>query len=77
MFYLDTFCKKIHLINGDANEILKKERVILNLIQRMSGIATETNKYVVKATPQNIKILDTRKTRTPAIGKSNKPSCGA
>ena len=51
---------------GPAEEILRKERVVLNLIQRMCGIATETNKYVQKAFRKNIKILDTRKT-TPGI----------
>ena len=49
---------------GPSFEILKKERVVLNLIQRMSGVATETNKYVNKS--KKIKILDTRKT-TPGI----------
>src|ERR1019366_3832364 len=44
--------------------ILSTERVILNLMQRMSGIATLTNEYVraVAATKSNTKILDTRKT---------------
>tara|TARA_B100002051_G_scaffold38302_1_gene32068 strand:+ start:3851 stop:4696 length:846 start_codon:yes stop_codon:yes gene_type:complete len=53
-------------IEGPAEEILRKERVVLNLIQRMSGIATETNKYAQKAYRKNIQILDTRKT-TPGI----------
>ena len=51
-------------LKGPSFEILKKERVVLNLIQRMSGVATETNKYVIKS--KKIKILDTRKT-TPGI----------
>ena len=38
----DTLAK----ISGNANVILKGERTALNYIQRMSGIATETNKYV-------------------------------
>ena len=53
-------------IIGPAHEILKKERVLLNLIQRMSGVATETNQYAVKGYRKNIKILDTRKT-TPGL----------
>lgn len=53
-------------IKGPANEILKKERVVLNLIQKMSGVASETNQYAVKAFRKNIKILDTRKT-TPGL----------
>lgn len=54
---LDTIAK----IEGDTRTILKGERVALNLFQRMSGIATETNKYV-KELVGNTKILDTRKT---------------
>ena len=54
------------IIQGPAHEILRKERVILNLIQRMSGISTETNQYASKGFRKNIKILDTRKT-TPGI----------
>ncbi len=57
---------KLASIVGPAQEILKKERVILNLIQKMSGIATETSLYVNRAYRKNIKILDTRKT-TPGI----------
>ena len=48
-------------IEGDTKTILKGERVALNLMQRMSGIATETAKYV-KETVGDTKILDTRKT---------------
>ena len=54
----------IAALKGPSFEILKKERVVLNLVQRMSGVATETNKYVIKS--KKIKILDTRKT-TPGI----------
>ena len=57
---------KIASIKGAAIEILKKERVILNLIQKMSGISSETSIYASKAFRKNIKILDTRKT-TPGI----------
>jgi nicotinate-nucleotide pyrophosphorylase (carboxylating) len=53
-------------IYGNTVEILTKERVILNLIQRLSGIATITNKYVKIAEPFGVKILDTRKT-TPGM----------
>ena len=51
----------IATIEGDTKTILKGERVALNLFQRMSGIATATNKYV-KEVVGNTKILDTRKT---------------
>jgi nicotinate-nucleotide pyrophosphorylase (carboxylating) len=54
---LDTIAK----IEGDTKTILKGERVALNLFQRMSGIATITNKFVSKV-KGNTKILDTRKT---------------
>ena len=42
--------------------ILKSERLILNIIQRMSGIATSTNQYVRRIEGTGAKILDTRKT---------------
>ena len=57
---------KVATVEGPAPEILRKERVVLNLIQRMSGIASETHRYASKAFRKNIKILDTRKT-TPGI----------
>ncbi len=56
----------IGTISGRATEILKKERVMLNLIQRLSSISTKTHRVVQKAKKHNIKILDTRKT-TPGI----------
>lgn len=49
-------------VYGDALNILTGERVALNLLQKMSGIATLTNKYVNKLEGLNTKILDTRKT---------------
>ena len=55
----------IATISGDTKTILKGERVALNLFQRMSGIATITNKYV-KELQLDCKILDTRKT-TPNL----------
>lgn len=48
--------------HGDAKLIFASERVILNLIQHLSGIATLTNKFVKKLDNKKIKILDTRKT---------------
>ena len=57
---------KIATVEGPAPEIIRKERVILNLVQRMSGIASETHRYASKAFRKNVKILDTRKT-TPGI----------
>jgi nicotinate-nucleotide pyrophosphorylase (carboxylating) len=51
---------------GPSAAILGAERVALNLIQRMSGVATMTKKFVDKASPFGISILDTRKT-TPCL----------
>lgn len=48
-------------LNGKTKTILKGERVALNLLQRMSGIATETSKYV-SLCKKPCEILDTRKT---------------
>jgi len=56
----------IATIKGNAIEILRKERIFLNLMQRMSGIATTTKKYVDIARPHNVVVLDTRKT-TPGL----------
>jgi nicotinate-nucleotide pyrophosphorylase (carboxylating) len=56
--------QSIAVIRANAASILSTERVILNLMQRMSGIATLTNEYVraVAAVKSKTKILDTRKT---------------
>jgi nicotinate-nucleotide pyrophosphorylase (carboxylating) len=53
-------------VSGLSQSILKSERLILNAMQRMSAIATKTNKYVKLLEGTNTKILDTRKT-TPGI----------
>ena len=53
-------------IEGDAKSILMGERVSLNILQRLSGIATTTRKFVEILKGKNIKILDTRKT-TPGF----------
>ena len=54
--------KRIALITGNARLILSGERVALNFIQRLSGIATETNRCVKEVLPFKTAILDTRKT---------------
>jgi len=56
----------IGFVTGPAREILSRERVMLNLIQRLCGIATLTLEYAEIANPFNVKILDTRKT-TPGL----------
>ncbi len=53
-------------IVGDGKSILKGERVALNILQRLSGIATTTSKYIEKLKGLKIKLLDTRKT-TPGF----------
>ena len=57
---------KIADIKGPAKYILMGERTALNYVQRMSGIATETNKYKKAIGEYNAKIVDTRKT-TPCF----------
>lgn len=49
-------------VKGPGNSILSAERVALNLLQRMSGIATLTHRYVEAARGSKAVILDTRKT---------------
>ena len=49
-------------MKGTFRALLTGERLALNLMQRMSGIATETAKYVAEAKGTKVKILDTRKT---------------
>ncbi|MFB3895427.1 MAG: carboxylating nicotinate-nucleotide diphosphorylase [bacterium] len=49
-------------IEAVASLLLSRERVLLNFIQRLSGIASLTRKYVDKVKPYPAKILDTRKT---------------
>jgi nicotinate-nucleotide pyrophosphorylase (carboxylating) len=49
-------------IQGSIHSILKLERLLLNCMQRMSAIATKTNKFVKLIDPYYVKILDTRKT---------------
>ena len=52
----------VAVIRHNASAILSCERVILNLMQRMSGIATLTNEFVKLTKGTRAKILDTRKT---------------
>ena len=49
-------------VEGTAAGILRGERVALNFLQRMSGIATATNRYVQAVEGCNARIVDTRKT---------------
>lgn len=49
-------------IEGAAGSILRAERIALNFLQRMSGIASETNRYVRAIQGCEARIIDTRKT---------------
>ncbi|HPN18051.1 MAG TPA: carboxylating nicotinate-nucleotide diphosphorylase [Chitinophagales bacterium] len=53
-------------VYGSAISILTAERLVLNCMQRMSGIATKTSEYVKAIEGTNAKVIDTRKT-TPNI----------
>lgn len=53
-------------VTGDAQVLLAAERVALNFLQRLSGIATLTRKYVAAVAGTQTKIVDTRKT-TPGL----------
>lgn len=53
---------RIAVIQGPLQSLLSGERVILNLVQRMSGIATNARKAVALTEGTNAKIVDTRKT---------------
>jgi nicotinate-nucleotide pyrophosphorylase (carboxylating) len=49
-------------VNGRVLSILKSERVALNFLQHLSGIASETARYVAAVKGHNVRIIDTRKT---------------
>ena len=54
------------VVSGKVRSLLQTERLMLNIMQRMSGIATMTNKYVKRIEGTRTHILDTRKT-TPGM----------
>lgn len=54
------------VVSGKVHSILQTERLVLNIMQRMSGIATITRQYVKLLEGTNAKVLDTRKT-TPGM----------
>jgi nicotinate-nucleotide pyrophosphorylase (carboxylating) len=58
--------EKLAIITSSVISILKAERTALNFLQRLSGIATLTAKYVAEVKGTNAKIYDTRKT-TPGL----------
>jgi nicotinate-nucleotide pyrophosphorylase (carboxylating) len=56
----------VFYISGRARSILKSERLVLNIMQRMSGIATNTRSFAEAVRNLKTKVLDTRKT-TPGM----------
>ena len=58
-------------LTGNSISLLKGERTALNFLQRLSGIATLTKKYVQATGEYDTKILDTRKT-TPSLRRLEK-----
>jgi len=63
-------------LSGPAGPILAGERVALNFIQRLSGIATATAAFVDRADNVTVKVLDTRKT-TPGLRAAEKAAVRA
>jgi nicotinate-nucleotide pyrophosphorylase (carboxylating) len=53
-------------VSGKVLTLLQAERLVLNIMQRLSGIATQTNRYVKELEGLKTKVLDTRKT-TPGM----------
>lgn len=53
-------------VTGRERSLLQTERIVLNIMQRMSGIATQTNKYAKEIEDLHTKVIDTRKT-TPGL----------
>ena len=54
------------VVTGKVRSLLQTERLMLNIMQRMSGIATMTAKYVARLEGTHTRVLDTRKT-TPGM----------
>jgi nicotinate-nucleotide pyrophosphorylase (carboxylating) len=67
---------KVAKVSGSIASILKAERVALNFIQRLSGIASETNRYVTRVKGLPVHIMDTRKT-TPGFRSLEKYAVSA
>ena len=65
------------VVSGSARSLLTAERTALNIIQRLSGIATETRKYADAIAHTKARLLDTRKT-TPGLRTLEKhaSACG-
>jgi nicotinate-nucleotide pyrophosphorylase (carboxylating) len=59
------------IVRGTARRLLERERVSLNLLQRLSGVATNTRCYAGAVAGTNCRLLDTRKT-TPGMRRLEK-----
>jgi nicotinate-nucleotide pyrophosphorylase (carboxylating) len=66
----------IAVVRGTASDLLTRERVALNFLQRLSGIATLARQYVDAVAGTNCRILDTRKT-TPGLRRLEKMAAAA
>ncbi|MCG8551544.1 MAG: carboxylating nicotinate-nucleotide diphosphorylase [Desulfobacterales bacterium] len=66
----------IFTITGDIRSLLTSERVALNFLQRLSGIATLTRKFVTALDNPKVRLVDTRKT-TPGWRKIEKDAVRA
>ena len=62
---------RLAAVTGRVASVLKAERTALNFVQRLSGIATETSRYVDAVEGLHARIVDTRKT-TPGLRKLEK-----
>jgi len=67
---------KVAKVSGSIASILKAERVALNFLQRLSGIASETNRYIEAVKGLPVRIMDTRKT-TPGLRSLEKQAVKA
>ena len=61
--YSDQRTTPLLRVRGPVRSLLSAERVILNFLQHMSGVATQTNRFVRRTAGTQAKIYDTRKTR--------------
>jgi nicotinate-nucleotide pyrophosphorylase (carboxylating) len=57
---------RVARVSGSIASILRAERVVLNFLQHLSGIASETNRYMARVEGLPVRIMDTRKT-TPGL----------
>ena len=64
------------VVRGNARRLLECERVALNFMQRLSGVATLASKYVAAVEGTRSKVLDTRKT-TPGLRRLEKAAAAA